>query len=86
MKTMTLRGIDPVLSEKLMTTAKQKGKSINQFILDTIKTQLGLLKEKRHSGEHYDMDHLFGRWTDEEFQRIQNKINSERRIDPDIWQ
>ncbi|MFP4031723.1 MAG: hypothetical protein ACLFTV_09195 [Desulfococcaceae bacterium] len=33
----------------------------------------------------HDLDHLFGRWTEEEFQRIQGKIDEERRIDPELW-
>jgi len=32
------------------------------------------------------MDHLFGRWSAEEFNRIQGKIDSERKIDKDIWE
>ncbi len=85
MKTMTLRGVDPVLSEQLVKTAQRQGKSINQFILDTIKEQLGLHKGKRRSGEHHDLDHLFGRWTDEEWQQVQSKVDNERRIDPELW-
>lgn len=85
MKTMTLRGIDPLLAEQLVKTAQRQGKSINQFILDTIKDKLGLSKGKRHTDEHHDLDHLFGRWTDEEWQQVQGKIDTERRIDPELW-
>lgn len=66
MKTMTLRGIDSLLSELLVRTAQRHGKSINQFVLDTIKERLSLHKGKRRSGEHHDLEHLFGQWTDEE--------------------
>lgn len=85
MKTMTLRGIDPLLSEQLVKTAQRHGKSINQFILDTIKERLGLHKGKRRSGEHHDLDHLFGVWTEEEWQQVQSRIDTERRIDPELW-
>ena len=34
---------------------------------------------------HRDMDHLFGRWDEEEFARIQRTIDSERRVDPELW-
>ena len=85
MKTMTLRGIDPLLSEQLVKTAQRQGKSINQFILDTIKEQLGLHKGKRRSVEHHDLDHLFGRWTEDEWQQVQSKIDTERQIDPELW-
>ena len=85
MKTMTLRGIDPLLSEQLVKTAQRQGKSINQFIIDTIKEHLGLHKGKRRSGEHHDLDHLFGQWTEEEWQQVQSKISNERRIDLELW-
>lgn len=35
---------------------------------------------------HRDMDHLFGRWDEEEFARIQRKVDSGRRVDPELWQ
>ena len=35
---------------------------------------------------HRDMDHLFGRWDEDEFARIQRKIDSGRRVDPELWQ
>jgi len=85
MKSMTLRGIDPLLSEQLVKAAQRSGKSINQFVLETIRTQLGLHKGKMHSMEHNDLDHLFGRWSDEEFLQIQGKIDAERRIDLELW-
>ena len=37
MKTITVRGIDPVLSEKMKQAAKQEGKSVNQVVIDTIR-------------------------------------------------
>jgi hypothetical protein len=55
------------------------------LILDCIKKFLGEEKEKRFSVLHHDMDHLFGKWSQEEFDRIQCKIDSERKIDPEIW-
>lgn len=85
MKTMTLRGIDPLLSEQLVKMAQLQGKSINQFVLDTIKEQLGLHKGERRTEEHHDLDHLFGRWTEDEWQQVQSKIDTERRIDPELW-
>ena len=32
------------------------------------------------------LDHLFGRWDEDEFTQIQQKIDSERRIDAELWQ
>ena len=85
-KNMTLRGLDPQLADKLQQTAKQEGKSVNQFVLETLKKRLGLEKEKRFTAVHHDMDHLFGRWSKREFGEIQAKIDAERQIDGELWQ
>ena len=82
---MTIRGIDPQLAEKLAKTAKEQGTSANQFILDIIRTHLGLRKKKRHTAEYHDLDNLFGKWREDEFRKIQGKIDEERRVDQELW-
>jgi ribosomal protein S24E len=86
MKTITLRGLDDTMAENLKKMAKREGKSMNQFILDTLKERLGLKKPKRHTAVYHDMDHLFGIWSKNEFERIQGKIDSDRKIDEELWQ
>jgi len=85
MKTITVRGLDETVAENLKRTAKQEEKSVNQFILDTLKERLGLKKEKKYTFVHHDLDHLFGIWSENEFKRIQGKIDSERKIDKELW-
>ncbi len=85
MKTITVRGLDSSLALKLKQTAKKEGKSVNQFVIDSIKRLLGEEKEKRFSVKHHDMDHLFGRWSQEEFEKVHGKIDSERKIDLELW-
>ena len=82
---MTVRGIDPSLAEKLKQAAKREGKSVNRYVVDSMKILLGEEKEKRFSVQYDDMDDLFGRWSQEEFERIQGKIDCERNIDGDLW-
>ena len=86
MKAVTIRGVEPEVAEKLKSTAAQEGKSINQLTLDLIKAGLGLKKTKKYSREYDDLDHLFGRWSDDEYKDIQGKIDQGRRIDPELWQ
>lgn len=86
MKSISIQGIDEQLSALLQQQAAAARKSVSQFILDTLRTQLGLEKEKKFTKEHDDLDSLFGSWSDEEFRSIQGKISSERRIDPELWQ
>jgi hypothetical protein len=49
------------------------------------KKRVGLKKEKRFTQQWHDLDDLFGKWSEEEFARIQKKITSERQIDEEIW-
>ncbi len=86
MKVITIRGVEPILSEKLKQAAKEEGKSVNQFIIEMLKKNFGLQKKKKYTVSHHDLDHLFGRWTEKEFNQIQNKIDSERKIDKELWE
>ena len=85
MKAVTIRGVDAEVAEKLKSMATAQGKSINQLTLEIIKEGLGLKKEKKHTREYDDLDDLFGRWSKSEFQNIQDKIDNERNIDPELW-
>ncbi|MFP4000148.1 MAG: antitoxin [Desulfobacterales bacterium] len=85
MKSITLRGIDSETSEKLKQKAKNQGKSTNKLILEMIRKQLGIEKEKTYSRKYSDLDDLFGRWSEDEFREITGKIQQERLIDPELW-
>jgi hypothetical protein len=85
MKALTIRGLDFEVAEKLKATASKKGKSVNQFILEMIETNLGFKKEKKYSREYKDLDDLFGRWSDDEFIKIHDKIERERQVDQELW-
>lgn len=85
MKVITIRGVESILSAKLKQAAKDKGKSVNQFILEILKENFGLQKKKKYTVLHHDLDHLFGRWSEDEFNHIQNKIDNERKIDKELW-
>ncbi len=73
MKKFTVRGIEEDLFHSLKDRAKKEGMSVNHVVLDAIREYTGLYKRKRFSDIHHDLDHLFGKWTKEEFDRIQGK-------------
>jgi hypothetical protein len=85
MKAVTIRGIEPEISEKLKSIAAKQGKSVNQLMLELIKKNLGFEKEKKYSREYHDLDDLFGKWSDEDYECIQGKISRERQIDQELW-
>jgi hypothetical protein len=66
LKTMTIRGLEPILIDKMKEFAKQQNKSLNQFVVETLMLHMGMKKEKK-------------------FNRIQGKIDSERKIDKELW-
>ena len=86
LKSMTLRGLDSQLVAKLREEAEREGKSVNQTVLDALRKQFGLDKSRRFTEVHHDLDHLFGRWDEDEFMQIQQKIDSEQHIDSELWQ
>jgi ribosomal protein S24E len=85
MKTITVRGIDSILSEKLKQAARKEGRSVNQVVIDTMKQRFGIKKEKKYTLVYHDLDHMFGKWSTEEFEQIQGKIDEERKIDKELW-
>ncbi len=85
MKAITIRGIEPDVSEKIKQAAGKKNKSVNQFIVDMIRQNMGMQKEKKYSKKYDDLDHLFGTWSDADFKNIQEKIDSQRKIDVELW-
>jgi plasmid stability protein len=85
MKTMTIRGLEPSLIDKLKENAKKHNKSLNQFVIDMLKQNMGMKKEKKFTAVYHDLDHLFGTWSDKEFEKVQGKIDSERKIDQELW-
>jgi hypothetical protein len=86
MQTISVRGLDPSLSKKLKETAKKEAKSVNQFVLDAIKERLGIKRAGKFTLIHHDLDHLFGQWSEDEFTEIQGKVDTERKIDRELWQ
>ena len=85
MKSISLRGIDEELALRLKQEAEAARKSLNQYVLETIKRHVGLENERQFTRVYHDLDHLFGRWSDDEFNMIQGKIDAERLIDSELW-
>ena len=86
MKAITIRGIDASVSSKLKQVAKNENKSVNKLVLDMIKQNIGMQKKKKYTKKYNDLDHLFGKWTDAEFDKVQGIIDSQREIDRELWE
>ena len=85
MTSLSIRGLDNDLSERLKKAAFAEQKSVNQFVIDILKQRLGITKNKKFTQCFHDLDQLFGSWSNESFDTIQEKIDSERHIDDELW-
>jgi len=85
-KAITIRGIDSSVFSKLKQVARNEKKSVNQLVLDMIKQNIGMQKRKKYTKKYNDLDHLFGIWTDTEFDKIQGIIDDQRKIDRELWE
>ncbi len=85
MKSITIRGVDSALSNALLSLSKEEKKSINQFILDLLHKETGLAKAKQFTRSYNDLDNLFGSWSEQDYQQIENAISQQRKIDQDLW-
>ncbi|MFO1429536.1 MAG: antitoxin [Candidatus Competibacteraceae bacterium] len=85
MTNITIRGIDEALDQALRTTAKKESRSVNQLVIKILKERFGLTKVTYHTRRHHDLDDLFGRWSAEEYERIQGAMDEQRKIDPELW-
>lgn len=85
MKSITIRGIDEALERALKAVAAQESRSVNQLVLDVLRERFGLAKAARHSARYHDLDPLFGRWSAEEYRKIQEAVDAQRKLDPELW-
>lgn len=84
MSTMTLRGIDEIITGALKEKACREETSVNAVVLSIIKTSLGLEKKKR-SAIHNDLDHLAGTWSEQDAAEFARVVTEFDRVDEDIW-
>lgn len=85
MKSFTIRGIDEELYNEIKKRSNHQSVSINKFILSILKKELGFNDQKKYQKVYDDLDFLFGRWSQEEYELITRKIESERTVDKEIW-
>ncbi len=66
--------IDDDLLAVLEQTAHAQNKDVSQMVAMVLEAQLASPQPRYH-----DLDDLFGRWTQEEYERIQGEVDAQRR-------
>ena len=50
------------------------------MVLDMINQYIEMQKKKKYTKKYDDLDHLFGIWTEDEFNKIQGIIDEQRKM------
>jgi len=85
MNTITIRGIDTQLSEKIKEKSKKSGESINKMMLKILRSTFGLEKNKTFPTYH-DLDDLAGTWTEQDEKEFNKNTKDLRKIDKELWE
>jgi len=84
MKTLTIRGIDPVLSNAIKSLALKNKESINQAALKILKDAAGV-SFKPVFRTYNDLDPLAGTWSEEDERQFKQAVEYFNEIDQDLW-
>jgi DNA polymerase III delta subunit len=85
MKSITIHGLDDDLDQGIRKLAREKGLSLNKTMKELLRKSLGLNRSDR-SARRDEFRDLCGVWSEEEAQRLQERLAPISEIDPDDWQ
>ena len=83
MRQLTVRGFDDELSNRLKGLAQREGISLNQAALRLLRKGAGLPETSGAIGN--SLDHLFGVWTQDEFEKFNKELEVFETIDEELW-
>ncbi len=84
MKTLTIRGIDDELSQKIKKAAEQEHRSMNQWIVEKLKQFVGMAEGEEFK-EYHDLDYLAGTWSEDEAREFDENTVFFEKVDADMW-
>ena len=84
MKTLTIRGIDPALSNAIKSLAVENQESINQTALKILKDATGV-SFKPVFRTFTDLDDLAGTWSEDDEQQFNQVVAHFNKIDQELW-
>ena len=85
MKTITIRGVDELMSKTLRERAGAESMSLNQYVLKLLRESLGLTKEKNHTRRYTDLDKLTGLWSEADLAEFEKSQEPFSIIDEELW-
>ena len=86
MKQLSLRGFDPELARKIHEVARKKGISLNRATISLLRKGAGLVENGKSADVVGDsLDHLIGKWSEEESKEFLKSIEPLEQIDRSFW-
>jgi hypothetical protein len=80
---ITVRNLPPAVAKAVKDKARRERLSLNQAIVRLLEEAMGEKPGKKVV--HHDLDHLAGRWSEEEYQQFLDALREQRQIDPEMW-
>lgn len=84
MRQITIRLTDEALQKAVEETARREDISLNKAVVRLLRRGAGLDPEPGTVIGHA-LDHLFGTWTEEEYQEFEEATRIFEEIDPTEW-
>lgn len=86
MRAITLRNIPPETAQEVERKARDWGLSLNKTVLRILEGALGVGKRDPEEPRHHDLDELYGVWSTEEAEELDQALAEQRRIDAELWE
>lgn len=84
MRQITIRLTDEALQKAVEETARREDISLNKAVVRLLRRGAGLDPEPDDVVGNA-LDHLFGTWTEAEYQEFEEAVRVFEEIDPDEW-
>ena len=85
MKAITLRNLSPELAKELEREAAASQTSLNKLVIGLLEKATGLSRRQGPRPRFHDLDEIGGAWSAEEAREFDEVLESQRRIDPELW-
>jgi Antitoxin FitA-like, ribbon-helix-helix len=84
---ITLRNLPAAVARAVKQKATKEGLSLNKAVVRLLEEATGQRKEEGPGRPvaHHDLDHLFGTWSEAEYDGFMEALREQRQVDPEMW-
>lgn len=84
---ITVRNMPPAVAKAVKAKARKEGLSLNKTVVKLLAEATGQAQEHGSTAPvaHHELDHLFGTWSEAEYEEFMEALREQRQIDPRMW-